>query len=195
VNTFDLVVLLWFNGLAGRFPLADRAIVLLTSYAPVFFFLLFALFYLGRSPQRDQTRRAILLAGLSGVFALLLAVGLAHLIYRPRPFVVLPRRLHLLIPHAPDSSFPSDHATGSAGFAAGFWPAPHAYQRWLILLLALLVGVSRLVAGVHWPSDILGSFRLGTAAAWSLRAVARPLAPFLDRLVSASRLLDRPRRR
>ncbi|CAN7258284.1 phosphatase PAP2 family protein [Pseudoxanthomonas sp. LjRoot143] len=65
-------------------------------------------------------------------------------------------------------SFPSGHAMGSATLAMVVvllcW---HTRWRWLAVALAgsfaLLVGVSRIYLGVHYPSDILGGFAAGIA--------------------------------
>jgi membrane-associated phospholipid phosphatase len=65
-------------------------------------------------------------------------------------------------------SFPSGHAMGSATLAMVVvllcW---HTRWRWLAVVLAgsfaLLVGVSRIYLGVHYPSDILGGFAAGIA--------------------------------
>ncbi|WP_225583202.1 phosphatase PAP2 family protein [Pseudoxanthomonas sp. PXM02] len=65
-------------------------------------------------------------------------------------------------------SFPSGHAMGSATLAMVVvllcW---HTRWRWLAVALAgsfaLLVGVSRIYLGVHYPSDILGGFAAGLA--------------------------------
>lgn len=65
-------------------------------------------------------------------------------------------------------SFPSGHAMGSATLAMVVvllcWPTR---WRWLTAILAiaftLLVGVSRIYLGVHYPSDILGGWAAGIA--------------------------------
>ncbi|WP_249720238.1 phosphatase PAP2 family protein [Pseudoxanthomonas japonensis] len=65
-------------------------------------------------------------------------------------------------------SFPSGHAMGSATLAMVVvllcW---HTRWRWLAVALAgsfaLLVGISRIYLGVHYPSDILGGFAAGVA--------------------------------
>jgi undecaprenyl-diphosphatase len=180
MNGFDTPVLLWFNHLQGLGHAFDLTVAALTDYAPVAFGLLFAAYYFFTRAEKDRMRRTVLLAGLSGVVALGVAVVLASLIYRARPFVALPDQVRLLIPHPADSSFPSDHGTGSAAFAVGMWRAPGRSAPWLFSILALLVGFSRLVAGVHWPSDILLSFLLGGAVVPLVCALERPLKPVLD---------------
>jgi len=178
VSSLDVTLLRWFNGLAGYSRALDAAVVFVTNSAPALFGLMFLGFFLvrqGRGRGVRAMRRTIILAGVSGVVALTLAVALASLVYRPRPFeVLLPGQFHQLVPHNPDSSFPSDHATGAGAFAAGMWQAPSAAARWSFLGLALLVAFSRLVVGVHWPSDVAASLFLGWACAQAVFALARP---------------------
>lgn len=61
----------------------------------------------------EQDRRLgqqIAALGVVGVvIALALNVLLGHLVSEPRPFISHPAQVHLLIAHATDNSFPSDH--------------------------------------------------------------------------------------
>lgn len=75
--------------------------------------------------------------------------------------------------HVNSYSFPSGHATNSLVFFAllAYLISISAKSRWLqtmsVILAALAViaiGLSRIVLGVHYPSDVLGGYALG--AAW-----------------------------
>lgn len=82
---------------------------------------------------------------------------------RPRPHAVIPS-LNPVLPKSESSSYPSGHATGSALHAALLsailpeYAAEFAHQ-------AELARLSRLYAGVHFPSDIAAGRRLGEAIA------------------------------
>jgi undecaprenyl-diphosphatase len=180
MHTIDITVLMWFNRLAGINHGFDSLVAIFTNFSPVIFGALFLLCFFWRRGQSDAIRRTVILSGLSGLLALGAVVAIASVFYRARPFIALPSEVHLLIPHAVDSSFPSDHATASAAFAVGMWHAPSRPARWIFTVTALMVGLSRLVAGVHWPSDILGSFLLGAICAEVLFKLGAPLlAPLL----------------
>lgn len=65
-------------------------------------------------------------------------------------------------------SFPSGHAT--TGFAVCFvfsFLAPRWFP--LLLVFALVIGLSRVVVGAHYPTDALGGALLGTLGAYVVR--------------------------
>lgn len=91
------------------------------------------------------------------------AWGIAHVIkyfyYIPRPFIAL-SDMHQLLPQEADSAFPSGHAT----FYSALAMAMYFYHKRIAAILAigaLIIGISRVAAGVHWPVDILAGFVLG----------------------------------
>ncbi len=97
------------------------------------------------------------------------------LIARPRPCHVIAGRqvveqVHLLFPCGSGYSFPSSHATNSFAIATF---VSYFFKRWRpgLFLLASAVALSRVVAGVHYPSDILGGALLGALLAYLLIGV------------------------
>ena len=103
--------------------------------------------------------RASLLAG-SVLVERLLVDGLKEWIGRPRP--------HLeFLPHS--LAFPSGHSANSmtAFLAAALLAASPRYRRAAValgLVLSLVVGLTRIVLGVHWPSDVIGGWAFGLLA-------------------------------
>lgn len=100
--------------------------------------------------------------------AIYLASRIASLLYfNPRPFVVGPPAGGFvpLIEHANNNGFPSDHTLLSVAIAMVIF----FYNKKLgslLLLLALLVGTARVLAGVHHALDIFGSFAIAIVVAY-----------------------------
>lgn len=111
--------------------------------------------------------------GIAGVGAGLAAQIVKHLVGRTRPELWL-GPAH----YAPGSStsFPSGHTVGAfalAGvlvFASKSWPL-----RVIAFALAAAVGLSRILAFRHWPSDVTASAVLGLVAAWIVTGAVIPL--------------------
>ena len=106
---------------------------------------------------------------VSLVLASLASTASKALFDRERPPVVLHATTVTL------AAFPSGHATDAASFfvaaslTLAITIAHHRSTRALLvatgLFLAMLVGLSRLVLGVHWLSDVVAGWALGTAIA------------------------------
>ena len=125
--------------------------------------------------RRPRTALLIFVAVAGGqLLSTLLKAG----IDRPRPELVS----HLV--NETSLSFPSGHAMLSAvtyltlgSLAARFLPGrtTKIYVLSLAVLITLLVGVSRVYLGVHWPSDVLAGWCAGFAWAMLCWLAARLL--------------------
>ncbi|WP_309095885.1 phosphatase PAP2 family protein [Streptomyces sp.] len=105
----------------------------------------------------DRGRRGAWLRGTAlTAGAHLASMGVKRIVRRPRPAHVDP-----LVRTAGRHSFPSSHATSSAAAAVAFGAlgVPVAGP------VAAAVCVSRLVVGVHYPSDVAAGAALGALTA------------------------------
>lgn len=73
----------------------------------------------------------------------------------PRPFMI--GLGHTFLPHAPDSSFPSDHATVFAGIALTLLLGGARWLGGFTVLAGALVAWARVFLGVHFPLDKFGA--------------------------------------
>lgn len=103
----------------------------------------------------------MLLAGLAG---LLLYKWLKAKTTRPRPWA---RHALIQLRAAPldEYSFPSGHTLHAVAFSL-IVAAHTPTLGWLVLPFALLVAISRVVLGLHYPSDVLVGAMIGAGLAW-----------------------------
>lgn len=125
-----------------------------------------------------RTRRA----GITALMALALGflctnVLLKHLVQRTRPWLVV-EGLAALIAEGDPNSFPSGHTTAAFAAAAAWWNTlPRRWMKVTGLVMAALMGLSRLYVGVHFPSDVLAGALVGGfcgVLAWTLARRAKP---------------------
>jgi len=133
----------------------------------LFLLLLFVLFAVVWGRMRTLARRAAVAAGASAGIALAIGQVLSHVVDRPRPFVAHPGLIHLFAPHVADPGFPSDHTTAAFAIATAIVLRNRLWGG-LALAAATLLGLSRVVIGVHYPLDVLAGAALGSAVALAL---------------------------
>ncbi len=107
-------------------------------------------------------RPAIVMA-LTGVLGLTLYTLLKRVFVRERPFIT---HVAIDLKGAPLDrySFPSGHTLHAVSFA---WQATAHFPElgWVLVPLAALIAGSRVVLGLHYPSDVLAGAAIGAALA------------------------------
>ncbi|MFJ5534638.1 phosphatase PAP2 family protein [Streptomyces sp. NPDC093261] len=127
---------------------------------------------------------ALVWAPLAAGIAVLVNVPIRGFVERPRPFADH-QGLDVLAPGKTDYSFVSDHATLTMAAAVALFVA-HRKFGLAGLGLALLEGFCRVYMGVHYPTDVVGGFALGTAVALLLSPPAMALLTPLMKAIEAS---------
>ncbi len=102
----------------------------------------------------------------SGFFAWVLAYLFKYIFHTPRPFDAYQNVFALI--HETGYSFPSGHATFFSALAFAIY-FKHKKAGYIFITLAVLIGLARIMAGVHFPVDILGGFVLGLLIAFLLK--------------------------
>lgn len=131
----------------------------------------------------ETQRRRLLEAALALALGLLISWAIGVVWPQPRPFMVPIG--HLLMAHAPNASFPSNHLTGiwSVAFSLLLQRGARSTGLWLALL-GLPVAWARIYLGIHFPIDMAGAALVALVSACALRvgarAVVAPLFPWAN---------------
>jgi len=123
------------------------------------FFGLFVLWFTDGKIKKEQVIHAIFAASSAWVIAHLIKAIFPTL----RPFQVNDSPTAVIIPLA-NGGFPSGHTAAAFALAVTIWQ--HNKKAGVVFLVsALLVGIGRMLANVHYPVDILGGAVLGIVSA------------------------------
>ena len=145
------------------FLLMSWLIVFLADYL-VYVSLLGVAYLWVKGKRHDLIRIAV-----SMVLAFAVGEGINIFFSLPRPFIAHGTEPLISVPPSEYySSFPSGHVMVMAAYAASVFFT----RRWLgilLLVVAVVVGAARVVAGVHYPLDVLGGLLLGGGVAISVR--------------------------
>jgi undecaprenyl-diphosphatase len=138
-----------------------------------------------RSQDAPSAVAGLVWAPLAAGLALIANIPIRDFVQRPRPFRDH-QGLDVLVAGKTDFSFVSDHATLAMGLAVGIFMAHRRYGL-AAIGLALLEGFCRVYMGVHYPTDVIGGFALGTAVALLLAPLAMMLLTPLTTTIAGSR--------
>lgn len=157
---FETPLMTWIHAHAGP-ALTSLSVFLNTFGGPVTMGIVFVVIVLGLWVARRRPQALFALLGLGSSVGI--AFGMKLLFNRPRP------ELWTRLVRESGASFPSGHATVAAAlvtFAALL--AWHTPWRWPVLMLGVVyagvMGYSRLVLGVHFPTDVLAGWLTGVAS-------------------------------
>ncbi|WP_458244574.1 phosphatase PAP2 family protein [Streptomyces sp. MAI_2237] len=127
---------------------------------------------------------ALVWTPIAAGIAVLVNVPIRGFVERPRPFLEH-QGLDVLVSGKTDYSFVSDHATITMAIGVGLFVANRKFGI-AGIALALLEGFCRVYMGVHYPTDVVGGFALGTAVALLLSPPAMALLTPLMKAVEGS---------
>ncbi|MFJ1877581.1 phosphatase PAP2 family protein [Streptomyces chartreusis] len=175
----DVELLYDINGLAKDAPhWFDRVMGYVGEYG-LLFALILAVAWCWWSVRRRGAEdaassvAALVWAPLAAGVAVLVNVPIRGFVERPRPFNQH-QGLEVLVSGKTDYSFVSDHATIAMALGVGLFVANRKFGL-VGIGLALLEGFCRVYMGVHYPTDVVGGFALGTAVALLLSPLAMAL--------------------
>jgi undecaprenyl-diphosphatase len=169
--------------LANQHEWLDILILFCAEYLWIFWTLVIIMILVLRvNTKRERLWNAmpLVFAGASALIANLVS----SLIASPRPFLSIPN-LETLFVHGGYDAFPSGHTSFMFAFAVSVYALnkPLGYAS---MIVAVIVGISRVAAGVHWPTDILGGIVLGCVIGGSIFLLKRKFMPPKSSLAESS---------
>ena len=170
LQKIDLKTFEYINSLAGNIKIIDEIILMFANdyFVPVSIGLIFLFHWISFSNTdfKIQSQKSVLKSIIIMVISNIIIMALNQIIFRERPFEV--NDINLLFYMPTDSSFPSNACAGSISLALGFLSKKWIRTFFIILLLAILMSLSRIYVGIHYPSDIaagvlvaIGSYFIG----------------------------------
>lgn len=171
------LIFYFFYNFANQNTILDSVIIFFADTFPYVVVILAGLFLLfhheiwrAENPFRVflEKKKEIILVFVSAFGAYFLSVVLKNIFHTLRPFVLLPQVSSLF--GESGFAFPSGHASffSALAFAIFFM---HKKAGYVFMFFALIIGVARITAGVHFPIDILGGFVLGAVVAYFVKSV------------------------
>ena len=167
------VDLFYFFNHALQNPVFDWVMPVLTHLGGFKFLLLILIIIIlyAHIKKKRTLRRVGILALVALLFSGLITAILKHLIYEPRPFASLDN-VRLLITEYDPLSFPSGHTTSTFAVVTYFVLNMKELARRhykvidaLLIIFAILIPISRMYVGVHYPGDVLAGAIIGIAGA------------------------------
>jgi len=160
----DILIFQQINGLAGQFGFLDKLGVFFAEYCQ--YILVAVLIWLFR-----KNIRVVIFSGLAAVVA---KFGIAELIRlfwsRTRPFI--DHNVNLLFEKVNEPSFPSGHASFFFALSTVVY-LNNKKAGILFYAVSFIISISRVFAGVHWPSDILAGAMVGIFSGWLVMNLAK----------------------
>ena len=174
---YDAALVEKFNTLVGHGIFLDAVIKICATYL----IYLVPIILIGCWIYSRHSKAPALQMGLAAVFTWLIFDKLfsAYIWYRPRPYSNSAISVNELIFHRPDYSFPSDHASVLMALAVSAWLLGFKKLGWWLLALMFVIGITRIIIGVHYPLDVIGGIIAGTLGALIINLLKRPLTKYI----------------
>ncbi len=174
ISTYNMLqsinenLLVYMNSFTSNEVIAN--IVRFMADLPIFFlpiFLVTAWIYICFKKENSVSEKSkLLLMTYAPVVAVTINIIIQQFVHFSRPETALEWKATLILSHIPDASFPSDHAGVGMAFAMSLFLAGYTKIAWVFLPFAIMMNISRVMVGVHWPFDILAGSIVGIASAF-----------------------------
>lgn len=160
----------YLNNLAGKSEFFDTLVIFFGEYLPYWLFGgLFLFLIFGKDKKKEL--KMVFFALISAVVARFVFTEIIrYFYYIPRPFVN--NEVYQLISHEAVGSFPTGHGSFFIAIAIAVF---FFHKRWSVLFFigAFLIPMARVIAGIHWPADILAGAVVGIFSAYIIYLLFR----------------------
>ena len=146
-------IFLLLNNLTNKTVWFDWLAVIVAEYFPFIFIVVLIYFWFSK---KANSRNNALYAAYASIIGVSMNLLITLFYFHPRPF--MDNIGKILIKHVPETSFPSDHTTFMLSISITLLLLKDTRKTGTLLsLLGLIGGLSRVLCGIHYPFDILGS--------------------------------------
>lgn len=158
LNFMNEVIFRMLNSLSEHHDIIGLAAIFFAEGFGYVLIAILGLFLLNHKHPGEGVKNIVVILS-TAMLAWIIAKSIKFFYIAPRPFLVLDD-VHQLIDYGGNDAFPSGHATffSALGVAVYFY---HKRIGIAYLVGALLIALSRVVVGVHWPLDIFVGYILG----------------------------------
>lgn len=134
-----------------------KNVAMLFADLPIFFIPMFLVWFWVLHHKKSETSKKenMLFIFYSIVLAVSINITIQQFVNLERPETHLKNAWELLLNHIPDASFPSDHAAVAASFISAIFLFWYKRSALTILPFFIIMLLSRIIAWVHWPLDII----------------------------------------
>lgn len=169
--SFDFCLFQKLNQFAGISSHLDKVAIFFAEYLQ-YFVVFCLLLFLVKNFRRNL--RMVIFASAAAIFSRFIITEIIRYFFpRIRPFVE--NSVNLLIGHsATESSFPSGHAA----FFFALSMVVYFYNKKagiFFFIASFFISISRIIVGIHWPSDILAGVLVGIFSGWLVNKISNKI--------------------
>lgn len=178
-NQLNIKIFNAINLFAGNNIYVDKFGIFIAEYLSIIFILF--LIYLWFS--RNKHKEFALFSGYAATVGVVLNFLITLFYFHPRPF--MDKIGVLLISHAPDTSFPSDHTTFMLSIAFMLLYFKKTRKIGIVLsILGIMGGIARIYSGIHYPFDIVGSIIVAIVSSYIIFLLKEKLQKFNNLIIN-----------